>query len=56
MMFRLRQSETSGSAEEFSAEDLCDVAAKSLGMSREQFFTQYPEQYRRYGDLVTDDY
>ena len=36
--------------------DPCDAKAKSLGMNREQFFTQYPEQYRRYGELVTGDY
>jgi hypothetical protein len=36
--------------------DLCDAAANSLGMSREAFFKQYPEQYRRYGELVTGDY
>ena len=36
--------------------DLCDAKAKSLGINRQQFFTQYPEQYRRYGELVTGDY
>jgi hypothetical protein len=36
--------------------DLCDAKAKSLGVNREAFFKQYPEQYRRYGELVTGDY
>jgi hypothetical protein len=42
------------SAESFL--DLCDVAAKSLSMSREEFFTKYPDQYRKYNDLVMGDY
>jgi hypothetical protein len=36
--------------------DLCDVAAKSLSMSRAEFFTKYSDQYRKYNDLVTGDY
>jgi hypothetical protein len=36
--------------------DLCDVAAKSLGMNRQAFFTTYPEQYRKYHALVIGEY
>ena len=42
------------SAESFL--ELCDVAAKSLSMSRAEFFTKYPEQYRKYHALMVGDW
>ena len=53
-----RPPEGSDSAQERTATflDLCDAKAQSFGMTREAFFTRYPEMQRQYRELVTGDY